>query len=101
MPGNNFPCSIAENGDKICVVMNTAANAISPETVARIREQALDMGLSADEYIVSFLPDKKTPELQTVWEEFVSDMEDFSEETIETASYDGTYSRSDIYFDHD
>lgn len=81
--------------------MNTTVDEISAETVARIREQALDMGLSADEYIISILPDKKTSLLKTIWEDFVSDMEDFGEETIETASYDGTYSRSDIYFDHD
>ena len=81
--------------------MNTTVDEISAETVARIREQALDMGLSADEYIISILPEKKEPLLKTIWEDFVSDMDDFGEEGTESVSYYGTYSRGDIYFDHD
>ncbi|MEQ1603849.1 MAG: hypothetical protein ABL999_03190 [Pyrinomonadaceae bacterium] len=81
--------------------MNTTIDQISAETVARIREQALDMGLSADEYIISILPDKKAGDGSTKWEDFKSDMDEFAEEPTGSDSYQGTYSRGDIYFDHD
>ncbi len=81
--------------------MNTIAEEISLETIGRIKERALDMGLSADAYVRSILPAENTDRENTTWEEFASDMEEFGEDLTWTGSFNGSYSREDIYFDHD
>jgi hypothetical protein len=84
--------------------MNTATDEISAETVAHIRERAMDMGLSAEDYLSSILPTatmESKMALKSNWNDFKADMEDLGEDIVESGSYNGTYSRGDIYSDDD
>ncbi len=102
---------VAENiecqNDKVVnfrLVMNTTIEQIKPETLALIEKQAEYLGLSVDEYLRRLLPaDERELALESEAsdDEFESDMSAFAEGTEDLASYNGTYSREDIYVDHD
>lgn len=81
--------------------MNATIEQIKPETLAIIESQAKTFGLSVDEYLRNLLPktEKELP-LQN-GDEFEANMIVFAEGTKEISTYNGTYSREDIYFDHD
>jgi hypothetical protein len=83
--------------------MNAALEQIKPETLAIIEEQAKTFGLSVDEYLRSLLSPAEND-----WafkpadnQEFEADMIAFAGETEDLSAYNGTYSRDDIYSDHD
>ena len=81
--------------------MNTMIEQIKPETLAIIERQAKTFGLSVDEYLRNLLPKTvKESSLQN-GDEFETDMLAFAEGTENLSAYNGTYSREDIYFDHD
>lgn len=80
------------------------AQQIKPETLAIIQRQAKAFGLSVDEYLRSLLPPNENDlSLKSGLndEEFEADMLAFAEGTENHSSYQGAYSREDIYFDHD
>ena len=85
--------------------MSATLEKIKPETLAIIEKQAKTFGLSVDEYLLSLLPrDEQDVALKsgaTGDEEFEADMIAFAEGTENLSRYNGTYSREDIYFDHD
>ena len=83
--------------------MNTTLKKIKPETIALLEENAERFGLSVDDYLCSILlSNEKDMSLKSDNEvEFEADMQSFAEDTDNSSSYDGTYSREDIYFDHD
>ena len=84
--------------------MNTTLEQIKPETLALIKAQAENSGLSIDEYLRRLLP-KGEQDLalksDTKDDEFENDMLVFAEGTENLPEYNGTYSREDVYFDHD
>ncbi len=74
---------------------------ISPETIALIESYSKHLGISVDEYLKSLLP---SPDVDLglsadSGEDFISDMESFSFGN-EPVEYTGSYSREDIYADH-
>jgi len=76
---------------------------INPETIAVLAEQAHARRTPVDEFLASLLKqyrERTTPD-QTTEEQFQSDMVAFAEGTEKLPPYSGSYSRSDIYFDHD
>ena len=84
--------------------MNATLEQIKPETLALIETQAEHLGLSIDEYLRRLLPtDEQELALKpdTKDDEFENDMIVFAEGTENLPEYNGTYSRQDIYFDHD
>jgi hypothetical protein len=83
--------------------MNATLEQIKPETLEIIEKQAKIFGLSVDEYLRSLLPKtKKNLSLRgDSNDEFEADMLAFAEESENLSTYQGTYSREDIYFDHD
>jgi hypothetical protein len=83
--------------------MNSTLEQIKPETLAIIEEQAKSSNLSVDEYLRMLLPEtEKNLALKSgASEEFEADMIAFAEETENLPRCGGTYSREDIYFDHD
>jgi hypothetical protein len=84
--------------------MNSTLEQIKPETLSLIEEQAKKFNLPVDEYLRSLLPeDEKNLALKSGVnnDEFEADMIAFAEETEHLPHYNGTYSREDIYFDHD
>lgn len=74
---------------------------IKSETLAILEKQAKMFGLSVDDYLRSLLPktEKGLP-LEGI-DEFEADMIAFAEDTENPSNYNGTYSREDVYFDHD
>ncbi len=76
------------------------AKEIKSETLTILEKQAKTFGLSVDDYLRSLLP-KTEKELPLSNGEFETDMIAFAEDTEDTFGYNGTYSREDIYFDHD
>jgi hypothetical protein len=83
--------------------MNTALEQIKPETLAVIEEQAKAFGLSVDEYLQNLLSQTENasafkPSADN--DEFEADMIAFADETEDLSTYNGAYSREDIYFDH-
>ena len=83
--------------------MNATLEQIKPETIARLEKQAKVLRLSVDEYLLSLLP-KNENDLGLKVDndiEFEADMNLLADETDELLEYNGTYSREDIYFDHD
>ncbi len=84
--------------------MSATMEQIKPETIALIENQASHLGLSIDEYLRRLLP---TGEQELALkgdandDEFEADMIAFAEDTDDLPTYNGTYSREDIYFDHD
>ncbi len=82
--------------------MNGILEKINPQTIALLEENAERFGLSVDEYLQSLLPNNEKDlalKPDTNEAEFETDMIAFAEETEN--SYNGTFSREDIYFDHD
>ena len=83
--------------------MNVTREQIKPETIALLEQQAKVLRLSVDEYLLSLLP-KNENDLGLKVDndiEFEADMNLLADETDELLEYNGTYSREDIYFDHD
>lgn len=76
---------------------------INPETLVMIERQAKIFGLSVDEYLRSLLPktEKDLSLAKDINDEFEADMIAFAEDAEILSDYNGTYSREDIYFDHD
>lgn len=83
--------------------MSANIEQIKPETLTILEKQAKTFGLSIDEYLRSLLPktEKELPLAKDANDEFEADMIAFAEGTEKITNYDGTYSREDIYFDHD
>ena len=84
--------------------MNQTLENIRPETIGLLESQAKALGLSVDEYVRGLLP---AGELElglkpdAADDEFELDMAAFAETSDGPPPYNGTYSREDIYFDHD
>jgi len=83
--------------------MNPMFKQISPETLNLIEHQARTLGISVDEYLRRLLPSYEQelalkPDAED--DEFESDMIAFAEATRDSRAYNGTYSREDIYHDH-
>ncbi|MCC6453104.1 MAG: hypothetical protein IT171_09435 [Acidobacteria bacterium] len=83
--------------------MSTTLEKIKPDTLARIEKHAQFLGLSVDEYLQRLLPIEERelalkPEFPD--DEFEQDMAQFADVT-ELNDRKGSYSREDIYFDHD
>ena len=76
---------------------------INSETLAILEKQAKIFGLSADEYLRSLLPktEKELPLGKDANDVFETDMIAFAEQTENITNDNGSYSREDIYFDHD
>ena len=83
--------------------MSANIKEIKPETLAIIERQAKFFGLSVDEYLLNLLPktEKDLSLAKVTKNEFEADMIAFAEGTENLSNYNGTYSREDIYFDHD
>lgn len=84
--------------------MNQTLKEIRPETIALIVSQANAMGVSVDQYLRSLLPDDELElglKADASNDEFESDMSAFAETFDQPLQYDDTYSREDIYSDHD
>jgi hypothetical protein len=83
--------------------MNSTIEQIKPETLALIAEQAYQLDLSIDEYLRRLLPvndNDLSLRSGADEQEFETDMLAFAEDTT-SSLYQGSYSREDIYFDHD
>ena len=74
---------------------------ISPETISMIESNAKQTGVSVDEYIKSLLPSRLTDLglAADAGEDFLAEMESFADDG-EHLPYAGSYSRDDIYADH-
>ncbi len=84
--------------------MNISTKHINPETLKLIDEQARSLGISPDEYLCRLLPSNEQElalKADATSEEFESDMLAFADGTENLATDNGTYSREDIYLDHD
>lgn len=84
--------------------MNIRLEQIKPETFALIKAQAAHLGLSVDDYLRRLLPTHEQElalKSDAKDDEFEADMIAFAEGTDKLPIYIGTYSREDIYFDHD
>ena len=83
--------------------MNATIEQIKPETLEILENQAKIFGLSVDEYLRSLLPktEKDLSLKGDTNENFEADIISFAEGTENLPNYNGTYSREDIYFDHD
>lgn len=82
--------------------MSVITEQIKPATIALIERQAKIFGLSVDDYLQSLLPQNANDlALKNDWQndDFEADMLEFAEAESET--YNRTFSRKDIYFDHD
>jgi hypothetical protein len=82
--------------------MSVNVEQIKPETLAIIERQAKLFGLSVDDYLRSLLPktERELPLARVIYKDFEEDMAVFAEDGT-FSGYRGTYSREDIYFDHD
>ncbi len=81
--------------------MSVTTEQIKPETIALIERQAKTFGLSVDDYLQSLLPKNQNDlalKNDSQDNDFEADMLEFAE-NIET--HQGSYSREDIYSDHD
>ncbi len=84
--------------------MSTTLEQVKATTLERLESLARRGGLSVDDYLLSLLPlDEMDLSLRAdaADDEFESDMATFTDETDHSNGYKGTYSREDIYFDHD
>ena len=82
--------------------MSANTEQIKPETLAILEKQAKIFGLTIDEYLRSLLPktEKELPLSKDANDDFEADMAAFAEGTEKISDYNGTYSREDIYLDH-
>jgi hypothetical protein len=78
--------------------MSLIIGQIKSETLELIEKQAEIFGLSVDDYLRSLLPKDENNLALKDEQTFESDMLEFAENT---ENYQGSYSREDIYFDHD
>jgi hypothetical protein len=76
---------------------------INPETIASLAEEAHARRTPVNEFLAGLLKQyrERATSPQTTEEQFQSDMMTFSEGTENLLPYSGSYSRSEIYFDHD
>ncbi len=76
---------------------------INEETAEALANRAKAFGLTVDEYLKNLLNQNASliAPPQTSDAEFEADMQALSEGTEHLQPYAGTYSRSDIHFDHD
>ena len=75
---------------------------LNPETIAQLAEQAREHRTPVDEYLLSLLKNIPQPaSIRRSKQEFELDMAAFADGTENLPPYSGSYSRSDIYFDHD
>ena len=81
---------------------------VQPETAARISELALEQGLSVDAYLRSLIGESQETFAENSGQRKLSSEEIrmfFDELAVHpsenVSSYKGTYSREDIYADHD
>lgn len=81
--------------------MNSIIEEIKPDTLAKIKRQAEIFGLPVDEYLRNLLPKTEKELPLENGNDFEADMLAFAEDTKNASSYDGNYSREDIYFNHD
>lgn len=79
--------------------MSAAIEQFKPETLIILERQAKTFGLSLDDYVRSLLP--KTEKELPLAKHFKADMIVFAEGTENLSTYNGIFSREDIYFDHD
>ncbi len=76
---------------------------ITDETVSLIESYAKHAGMTVEEYLRSLLPSTENDlglSAETSAKDFDRDMEAFAETSGNSAPYSGTYSREDIYADH-
>lgn len=76
---------------------------ITDKTVSLIESYAKHAGLTVEEYLHSLLPSTESDlglPAETSAKEFYRDLEAFAETSGYSAPYSGTYSREDIYADH-
>ncbi|MBK8466788.1 MAG: hypothetical protein IPL32_13240 [Chloracidobacterium sp.] len=76
---------------------------ITPETVTLIESYAKHAGLTVEEYLRSLLPSTEDDlglAADSSDTDFDRDMEAFAETADAITPYSGTYSRDDIYADH-
>ncbi len=81
----------------MCAVMEKA---LSPEIIALLETYARHSGMSVDDYVRSLLPSETDLGLAANGD-FDSDMESFADASEPITPYDGSYSRDDIYAQHD
>lgn len=84
--------------------MKTTVEQIKADTLELLERQAKTFGMSVDEYLKSILPKGENDlslEAGKDNAEFENDMQEFAEDIENNTQYKGTYSREDIYFDHD
>ena len=83
--------------------MNTTLEGITAETAQLLAAQAAASGLTIDEYLRRLLGAIGTAPVaaQASLDEFMADMEALAEGTDHLPPTGLTYSREDIYFDHD
>ena len=89
---------------KILFNMGTAVQNLSSETLALIEAQARDRGISPDEYVRLLWPPDQELALGSDRDddiEFEADMLAFAEGTESVPARSNSYTREDIYFDHD
>ena len=79
--------------------MNVILEQVKPETISILEVQAKSSGLSIDEYLKSLMGISEDETKLVATTEFIAAMESLGSETATTIPT--TYSRNDIYFDHD
>lgn len=75
---------------------------ISPETVSLVESYAKHSGMTVEEYVRSLLPAETDLGLAANGSgaDFDSDMDSFAEAAEDLPIYQGSYSREEIYADH-
>jgi hypothetical protein len=79
--------------------MNLILEQVKPETISILEVQAKSSGLSIDDYLKSLMGISEDALKQVGTSEFIAAMESLGTESV--ASVLSTYSRTEIYFDHD
>ena len=80
--------------------MNTT---LSPEIISLLETYARHSGMSVDDYVRSLLPGETDLGLASGGpsDDFDADMASFAEATDRYTPHNGSYSRDDIYAEHD
>ena len=83
--------------------MDNVVKEISPEIFDIVVNEADRLGLSVDDFLLRLIPtaDGELALAPATDAEFEADMTLLGDEPSQNDPYDGTYSREDIYFDHD
>lgn len=79
--------------------MNVILEQVKPETISILEVQAKSSGLSIDDYLKSLMGISEDTMKQAGTSEFMAAMESLGTESAAFVS--STYSRNEIYFDHD